>query len=65
MCYNDPIKVWDMKKEKHVTLRPYMQWNSDICTFRVTDDQWEDALRHSVTDDEWDMILKSRKRNGN
>lgn len=63
MCYNDPIKVYSLKEQRFVVLRPYMRYINDIDTRGVSDEQWEDALRHSVSDKEWDTILQGRQRN--
>lgn len=54
--------VWNMETRMLVELRPYMQYVPHINTIRVTEDEWEMALRRSVTDDEWSAILEARKR---
>lgn len=55
--------VYDMNQQKFVELRPYMDWVGDIITSKVTEDQWEDALRLSCTDEQYELILKGRTRN--
>lgn len=62
MCYNDPVEVYDMRGECYITLRPYMRWSPYNLTSKVSEMQWEDALRHSVADEEWDVILQGRSR---
>jgi hypothetical protein len=55
--------IYDMKNEKWVVLRPWMMYSSWHLTQKVTDEQWEEALKASLSEEEYAMILKGRNRN--